>query len=77
MEELTLKEWCESRGIPWRLARQLSSQLRSQYSSISKYLAGRPIDRDSVERELIQLVCDTQTGRFPISQRAKADPPLV
>lgn len=70
-DELTRKEWCASRDINWRYAQRVSAQIRTHYCSVHKLLRGEPIDLEDVERDLIQLVRDTQVGRFPVSHAAK------
>lgn len=66
MSELTIREWCASRGIDSKTQKHLSNQLRSQYCWIGQALDGQPVPSQLLEQEIIQLVCDTQSGRFPV-----------
>lgn len=70
MSELTLKEWCESRGFLWRDCQKISTQLQSQYVWINKALKGVPVPTQFLEQELLQLVHDVQNDRFPVRQTA-------
>lgn len=71
MAEMTTKEWCLSRDIPWKEAIRITSQIKAHYCDLGKYLNGRPVAIELVERELIQLVRDVQVGRFPVKSSAK------